>query len=346
MRSKVNSFLAFALIFLLMGGNGAYACSWAAFANGEVAIVARTMDWYYDDHAVVKGHGRNVRVKAAEGPDGLEYAAKYASIQIHSFDIGLVIEAMNEKGLQGAILFLDNSEMPAPRPGRKDISPNNFIAYAVSSFSTVQEVVENLDKINMIADSINIPGPGGHGIGYSPKHWPGHFALADASGDKVVIELLKGEVVVHHGKEHDAITNEPPYDIHLALDAIKYQPNGTISTVDRRARAKQYLQSMYARGVATSARALVAMRGLLASVHAGSELTDPMTGEVYPTIWAALADQKSGRYYLSRYASWCAEQYDFSLFDPAKPEVAPLKAAPSPYENIHMEGGALGAVSK
>lgn len=313
----------------------AHACSWAAFASGNVAIVARTMDWEYNDNAVVKGHGRNSREKTADTPDAIDYAAKYASIRIHSFDAGLVSDAMNEKGLQAACLFLDESELPAPRPGRKDVDPNNFLAYAVANFATVREVVAALADINFIPAALPIPAAAdGTPIDYPPEKWPVHFAFADAGGDRAVVEFVRGEMKIYHGPGHDALTNEPFYEIHLALDDLEYAPTGSIYPVDRRARAKNYLRDMRERGVETHGRALLAMRGLLATVSAGTEEIDRAENEVYPTIWGVLADQTEKRYYLTRIDSWCAEIYDFSLFPYTTPGVTLLRAEECPYGGI------------
>lgn len=325
-KDKSAAFLAAVLSLALLGGQ-ACACTWAAFAKGKVAVVARTFDWTRDDDAIVKGHGRNATVAAADTANTLVYTAKYASIQIHSFASGIVTEAMNEKGLQGSILFLDGSRLPEPQPGRKDVSPNNFVAYAVSSFATVREIVDNLPVINIIPAHLDIPGVPGE---YAPEAWPCHYAFADATGDKVVIEFIQGEMKVYHGEEHSALSNEPAYEIHLTLDGIGYRPNGTISTVDRRARARDYMRDMHARGVATPERALLAMRGLLASVLAGTEEVDPYDNEAYPTLWTVLADQNGGMYYVSRLGSWRSEIYDFSMFAPEEPEAVTLKAADRP----------------
>lgn len=318
-----------AVLTLIMTGGTSRACTWAAFHAPETAIVARTMDWTIDDHAVVRGHGRGGLARTADTPNAVEYSAKYASLQIDSFR-GVVAEAMNEKGLQGSILFLDGSVLPAPKPGRVDVDPNRFLAYAVSSFATVKELVDHLDEINFIPAPLSIPDGDGRPLEYPPEQWPGHFALADANGDKAVIEFIDGEVKLYFGPEHDALSNEPPYAIHQAFDFIGYRPTGSISTIDRRSRAKNYLRDMHERGVDSPRRALLAMRGLLAGVTSGTEAPDPEDGEVYPTLWTALADQKTGKYYVSRYDRWCSEIYDFSMFASERPEVVTLAAEGCP----------------
>ena len=103
------------------------------------------------------------------------------------------------------------------------------------------------------------------------------------------------------------------------------------------ARAKLYLRDMYERKVVTNDRALMAMRGLLATVFAGTEEIDRAENEVYPTQWWALVDQHAGRYYFSRIESWGTEIYDFTMFDPSKAEVVELKAPASPYPPMKVE---------
>ena len=333
---KLNATLVSALLFTLVA-NPALACSWASYANGPVAIVARTVDWYHSDDAVLRGCGRGLKIKAADSPTGLEYAAKYASIQVNSFG-ELVSDAVNEKGLQGSILYLDGSTLPPVRPDRKDMDPYKFIAYAVSNFATVREVVDNLDALNFLPKANALKDAAGRTIATKPENWPFHYALADATGDRVIIEYVNGRALVYHGKDHDTLSNEPEYLVHKTLEAFSHRPGGTISTIDRWGRARQYMKDMHERKVTGNDHALMAMRGLLASVWAGIDEIDRAENEVYPTQWGALIDQKTGRYYFSRIESWCTEIYDFSMFDPAKPESVVLKAQPCPYAPMKDSG--------
>lgn len=338
MNKHHKTFLSTVLVLTLLATQ-AFACSWAAFFNGNAAVVARTVDWYSSDNAVVKGYGRGRLVKAADTPNALEYTSKYASLQIHSFESQVVVDAMNEKGLHGAILYLDETLFPESRPNNaRDVDPNQFVPYVVSSFATVQELVDALEDIHFIPAHLNIPGADGKPIEFVENKWPGHFAFADATGDKVLIEFIKGEVVVYHGKEYDALTNDPRYELMEAAKSIGYTANGTIQSPDRLFRAKDYLRDMYERDVKTPARALLAMRGMLATMFAGTEAINRKENELYPTIWGALADQKAGRYYFSRVYSWCTEIYDFTMFDPAKPETVTLERQGCPVEDIDTEG--------
>lgn len=317
-------------LFLLPAG-AALACTWAVYSGGTSSVVARTMDWYSDDGAVVEGHGRNVAVKAADTPNALEYKSKYASIQIRGGVSGLVSEAMNEKGLQCSLLFLDGSQLPVPSPQRRDVGIANFVSYIVSNFATVNEALAALPSINVYPAAFHsIQGSNGPRLDYETQNTPLHFAVADTGGDRAVIEFIDGAVKVYHGSQYDAMTNEPHYDVHLYLDSAGYQPNGTNLPVDRRARARMYLADMRARKVDGSPRTLLAMRGLLATVNAGTEQVDPVENEVYPTMWSVLADQENRAYYLSRYNTWNTEYYDFSMFPFEQAKVVKLKTTAKP----------------
>lgn len=337
MYSKLFPVLALGLLL----NSPAAACTWAAYSGASSSFVARTMDWYCDDGVVMKGHGRSLVEKAATTPNALEYKAKYASLRTHSFAVGFVIEAMNEKGLQASILFLDGSELPAADPAKKDVSVVNFLEYAVANFATVQEVLDSLPGINIVPPDIQgLPGPGGAELAFNPQNAPLHFALADAGGDRAIIELVDGGITIYHGPEHNALTNEPRYEVQQYLDSAGYQPNGTNLPVDRRGRARQLLADMATRAVDGTERTLLAMRGLVANVYAATEQLDHIENEVYPTLWSVLADQKKPAYYLERYNTWSTEYYDFSMFPVAKPEVVTLKPAVPPAVTYTVTGEA------
>lgn len=315
------------------------ACTWASYCEGAAAFIARTMDWYTDDGVVMKGHGRNIAVKAADTPNALEYKAKYASMQTHSFNEVFVVEGMNEKGLQCSILYLEGSELPDPSPAKKDVSVVHFLGYVIANFATVEEVLADLPNINLTPPAVKgLPGPGGAELEFDPKKAPLHFALADANGGRAIIELVDAKIKVYHGKEHNALSNEPKYEVQTYLDSAGYQPNGTNLPVDRRGRARQLLADMAERKVDEPQRALLAMRGLIASVYAGTEQIDHIENEVYPTIWSVLADQKKRAYYLERYNTWNTEYYTFSQFAVEKPEVVTLKPAVPPAITLKFSG--------
>ncbi len=44
-----------------------------------------------------------------------------------------------------------------------------------------------------------------------------HLALQDVTGDSAVVEFVNGVRTIHHGREYQVMTNDPPLDEQLAL---------------------------------------------------------------------------------------------------------------------------------
>lgn len=310
----------------------AAACSWASFASPNAAVVARTMDWTNrTDNAEVLGIGRGVTRKTAEGGNPLEYVTKYASIQILSLGAG-VSDALNEKGLQGSVLYLEGSRLPAPNAENArlhDMDPFFFLSYAVSTCATVKEVVLSLGTFNFLPREDPLAAGSERSLDL-----PIRFVFADAGGENAVVEFLDGKMTYYANKGDLAVANEPPYGVVQGLEEMGYQPSGSINTIDRQARARLYLADMRERGVDDTPRAIRAMRGLTATILAGYAEIDPDWGETYHTQWWTVVDLKNPAYYLTRLESWCAEIYDFSLF-PREGFAGAIKpAADCPYEKI------------
>jgi choloylglycine hydrolase len=55
-----------------------------------------------------------------------------------------------------------------------------------------------------------------------------HLALADSSGDSAILEFLDGNLVVHHGRQYQILTNDPPYQ--QQLDLLQAYKDGTSLT--------------------------------------------------------------------------------------------------------------------
>lgn len=332
----------------------AFACSWAEYSDGTYSAVARTMDWY-DDRLEIFGYGRGLTLKTSDTQGGVEYTTKYASIEFYSLDAA-VADVMNEKGLTGSALLLEESYYPDPVSGKIDVSPINILTYFVSSFATVQEIVDIIYDINILP--VLIPEISDSGLIQAvsdPHVVPLHYAFSDKTGDNLIIEILGGEVKIYHGKDHNVLTNDPNYEMMRYLtDVMYYKAHNTIETWDRFAASKQYLADMESREVAGQNNILLAMRGLLAQMNDGTDETDKTyNNEVYPTVWGVVADQTSCTYYVSYYNKWHTEIYDFQSFDVNKAEIVPLSPkfsddritanyAVVPEKKIHLLSAGIG----
>jgi penicillin V acylase-like amidase (Ntn superfamily) len=75
-----------------------------------------------------------------------------------------------------------------------------------------------------------------------------HLAIEDASGDSAIIEYIDGKPVIHHGRQYQIMTNDPPYEEQLALlkkrdyskPSMDMPLPGNVNAVDRFQRAAYY----------------------------------------------------------------------------------------------------------
>ena len=46
-----------------------------------------------------------------------------------------------------------------------------------------------------------------------------HLSISDPTGDSAIFEYVGGKLVIHHGRQYVVMTNEPPFEQQLALNA-------------------------------------------------------------------------------------------------------------------------------
>lgn len=329
-----KSILTLAVAATLSAGvvNVANACTSAIYNNGDASLTMRTMDWFGHDDAVVVGAGQGIERTYGDTDEAMTTQAKYASMKIKSFAPGLVAETMNEEGLVARILYLgtDYTEMAPDRAGVPDVGASQFPNYAVDNFSSVAEVVKNLEAIDVIQDKVcDLPNHEGECI---PA--PVHYHITDASGDSAVIEFVAGEVKVYHGDVAgfpgaQYLSNDPEFGFHLTLDKMKTESGASIRAYDRRLRAKEVVEDMYARDVKNSDKAMLSLKSAGATVFAGYDQEDPYTGGVFPTLWTVYTDQNAKQMFLDRYDTWEVESYNFDMFNSNEAKEVVLGAHPA-----------------
>ncbi|MGR5285891.1 linear amide C-N hydrolase [Vibrio maritimus] len=329
-----KSVLSLALIATLSAGYVAdtIACTSAIYNNGEASLTVRTMDWFGHDDATVVGAGKGITNQYGDTKEAIKTESKYASLKIKSFAPQLVAEAMNENGLVARILYLGNdyTEMAPDRAGVPDVAASQFPNYAVDNFASVADVIGNLNDIDVIQDKVcDLPGHENECIAA-----PVHYHLTDASGDSAVIEFVKGEVKIYHGNVTDAasaqyLSNDPEFGFHMNLDKEQTESGSTIRAYDRRLRAKEVVEDMYARNVTDNTSALNSLKAAGASVFAGYDQLDPYANDVFPTLWTIYTDQNAKEIYLDRYDTWQVEHYDFTMFNNHEAKEVVLGAHPN-----------------
>jgi penicillin V acylase-like amidase (Ntn superfamily) len=266
-------------------------------SNGVAKVVSRTMDWRVSDQpdlwfvpagTVREGH-------AGRGPHS--WTSRFSSTVLSMWRAGTV-DGMNSQGLGAHGLYLDDAEYE-PRDSRPGVASALWVQYVLDCFATVEEVVHALPDVQIV--SVPIKG----------QQMGGHLAIDDASGDSAIIEPIGGTMVVHHGREHTVMANDPSFDEQLA-NLTRYRPfggdlppPGDITSLDRFVRMRYFLHYLPEPEDQYQAVAGVFHLASNASVPYGAPYDDD---DVYPTWWIAAADLTNLTYYfwstLSPTALW------------------------------------------
>lgn len=279
-------------------------CTRTLFVSDEgIVITGRNMDWKEDMRTNLWAFPAGISRDGAAGPDSLRWTSKYGSVIAAGYDIGTP-DGMNEAGLVANALYLVESQYAAPVAGRPFLSISLWAQYALDSFATVAEAVEEFQRetFNLLAP----PLPNG-------VQTTLHLALSDATGDSAILEYVGGKLVIHHGPAYTVMTNSPTYDQQLALveywksiGGLAFLP-GTNRAADRFARAAFYLEAIprkpepqYMAGVPGQSfahQALASVLSLQRAVSVPLGITTPDQPNISSTIWRTICDHKEKVYY-------------------------------------------------
>ena len=218
------------------------ACTRALYvAKDGTVIVGRSMDWGEDMMSNMWVLPRGMQRDGRGGQNTIAWVSKYGSLVTTAYDIGTA-DGMNEKGLVVNELALVESDYGKPVEGGKVISLSTWPQYVLDNFATVAEAVADLEKKAFRVQTVVL------GTG-RPANM--HLVMSDPSGDSAVLEYVKGELVIHHGKQIKVVTNSPTYDRQLAImeywkeaGGLEKSLPGTSRAADRFVRASYLLDAL------------------------------------------------------------------------------------------------------
>ena len=293
-----------ALCVALAAAPVAEACTRAVYLGTDgVVVTGRSMDWAEDMHSNLWAYPRGIARDGAAGPDSPQWVSKYGSLTVAGYDIGTA-DGMNEAGLVANLLYLAESDYGTADSGKPPISISLWAQYALDNFATVAEAVTALraEPFRIIAPAL----PNG-------KPAQLHLALSDASGDSAIFEYIDGELVIHHGREYQVMTNSPSFDQQLALNrywegigGLTFLP-GTNRAADRFARASFLIGAIPTKtepayidavpGHSYVNQAVASTLGVIRSVSVPLGITTPGQPNIASTLWRTVADQKNRVYF-------------------------------------------------
>jgi len=254
--------------------------------NPIAKVVSRTIDWEVSDEPGMWVLPRGLRRGGDGGPGSATWTSRHGSVSMSAWNGGTG-ECVNEHGLAAHALYLDAAEYE-PDDGRPTISNVMWTQYVVDHFTTVAEALAGLQEVRVVPMPVN-----GNVL-------PLHLALEDRSGDSAIVEMLGGRPVVHHGREHTVMANDPSYEEQLA-NARRYAAfggdlplPGDIVSADRFVRAKYFLEHLPE--PADELEAVAGVIGLARNVSIPFGAPDNLFPS-YPTWWLSATDLTNGVYY-------------------------------------------------
>ena len=185
----------------------ANACTGISLAAQDGSrVVARTVEWAATPMQcgyVVAPRGHMHQSYIPTGANGLQYKGVYGYVGIYTEYEPFVVEGVNEAGLSAGLFFFPQYGEYAPykqADNAKTLCDMQFVSWVLSQFSTIDQMKEELQKIDLVTLD--------HKIG--AVHW----RITEPNGRMVVMEVVAG---VPHFYENNlgVITNAPGFPWHM-----------------------------------------------------------------------------------------------------------------------------------
>ncbi len=184
-------------------------------AKDGTVIAGRTMEWAFDMKwelvALPKGTAIDLVAPAALDLPDIELSSNYAFVAVAPAILKgppAFLEGQNEAGLGMSGNFLPGvTEYQKVTANDKHyVSILNFGRLVLGRFGSVKELRTELPKYKVWFDPNKVKA-------MPTPPWL-HFVFTDRSGESIVVEFVKGEMVIHDNSAN-VLTNAPTYDWHL-----------------------------------------------------------------------------------------------------------------------------------
>lgn len=292
-----TGYLRIAALACVIAGSAALpeladACTRAVYLGPDNMIVTgRTMDWKEDPQSNIYFFPRGMARRGAETDNTVRWTSTYGSVVTAGYDIG-VCDGMNEKGLVANLLFLAESDYHRPDDNRPVMGLSIWTQYVLDNFATVDEAVEELGKELFRIDDPDLPNGAKSTL---------HLSISDPTGNSAIFEYINGNLVIHHGRECQVMTNSPTYDKQQTLDDYWEQIGGLVMlpgtnrASDRFVRASFYIKALPQ--TSDYRQAVAGVFSVMRNVSVPLGISIPSQPNIASTRWRTVADQKNLVYY-------------------------------------------------
>jgi choloylglycine hydrolase len=262
-------------------------------ADGQPVLVGRNMDWTARQGTKLWALPKGVQRSGLTEENPLTWTSKFGSVGAFIWDCSST-DGLNEAGLAVNTLYLAEAKFGQRDPSVPGLSMSLWVQYYLDTCATVAEVVEAAKALQV--RPVNLLHKG------VPVESPVHLSVSDSTNDSAIIEILEGEVHIHHGAEFTTMTNSPPYDEQLVL--LKQYEGlggrlpipGTMEAEDRFARSAFYLTKL-SKKPETYQAAVAGVLSVIRNAATPLGANDPVRPNISATIWRSISDCTNKRYY-------------------------------------------------
>lgn len=276
----------------------AEACTRVVYLGpNDQIITGRTMDWKEDMFTNLWAFPRGMQRNSGMGNQSIEWTSRYGSVVASGYEAGTA-DGMNEKGLVANLLYLVESEYSPKDDTRPALVVSSWAQYMLDNFATVEEAVADARREHYRMVTVE-----------APNGAPGtlHLSLSDATGDSAIFEYIGGELVIHHSRDYQVMTNSPVYEQQLALNRYWQEIGGTVMLPGTNRAADRYVRaSFYINAVPQtddSREAVAAVFSVIRNSSVPRGISTPDQPNISSTIWRTVSDHKNLIYYYENTAS-------------------------------------------
>jgi choloylglycine hydrolase len=352
MKRLARAIAILGLVIFAFVASDAPACTGITIKPKDGSIIfARTLEFATDlkSNIIIVPRGKEYVGSAPGDKPGTHWKTKYGTIGANAFDMPVVVDGINEKGLSVGLFYFPGfakyQEVKTEDVG-KALAPWEIGSYLLGSCADVKEAVSALKGV-LVGEVVQ------KDMGSVP---PVHVIVTDVSGKSVVLEYVAGGLKVHDNPL-GVMSNAPTFDWHMTnlSNYVNMSPKNVLE-IDLAGKEIKGLgqgsgmlglpgdftpPSRFVRAVAFSKTALPvekAKDGVLQAFHLLNQFDIPRGAaegiehgkEVADyTLWTSAADLKNLRYYFRTYENSRIRMVDMKAMDLDAPDI----------RTISMQGG-------
>jgi len=212
MKTKSIKTMIVAITVMLFAHSSADACTGIKLKTKDGKTVSgRTLEFGVEVKTSIIAVPLNYQfIGKTDKGNGLKYKTKYSMTGIITFSDMNIADGMNSAGLScGAFYFPTFAEYtPLTKENQsKALSPVDFNNWVLAQFATVDEVRKAIENEEVVIVPTVLEG-------WGTTAPPFHYVVYDKSGKSIVIEPIKGKLVVYDNPI-GVMTNAPTFDWHM-----------------------------------------------------------------------------------------------------------------------------------